>query len=88
MTILDFLHGALTAMCVIAGVFFLRYWRISKDTFFIWFACAFWTFALNWLLRAVDPAAPEHMLYIYGIRLAGFLQILVAILLKNRAQSR
>ena len=59
MSALVFLHGALTAMCLIAGVFFLRYWRISKDTFFIWFACAFWTFALNWLLRAVAPGAPS-----------------------------
>jgi len=27
------------------------------------------------------------MLYIYGIRLAGFLQILVAILMKNRTRA-
>jgi hypothetical protein len=85
MSWLDFLYGALTAMSVLAGVFFLRYWRIGKDTFFIWFATAFWTFAVNWFLLAEDHGVAEHSPYIFGVRLVGFLQILAAILLKNRA---
>lgn len=86
MTWLGYLYGALTAMCVLAGVFFLQYWRVGKDTFFIWFATAFWTFAINWFLLAEDRAVAEHSHYIYAFRLAGFLQIIAAILLKNRAR--
>jgi hypothetical protein len=29
---------ALIAMCVLAALFFLRYWRVTKDRFFIWLA--------------------------------------------------
>lgn len=83
-----YLHGALTTMSLIAGVFFLRYWRITKDAFFIWFATAFWTFALNWFLLAEDQGVAEHSHYIFGVRLVGFLQIIVAILVKNRAGAR
>jgi hypothetical protein len=84
MTWLAFLYGALTAMSALAGLFFLRYWRLSKDSFFIWFACAFGTFAVNWFLLAKDRGVAEHSPYIFGVRLAGFLQIIAAILLKNR----
>ncbi|CAN5227379.1 hypothetical protein BH11MYX1_BH11MYX1_08370 [soil metagenome] len=68
---------------VLAGVFFLRYWRLGKDTFFLWFAAGFLTFAISWFLLA-SAGAFEHSHYIYVVRLLGFLQIIAAILLKNR----
>lgn len=68
---------------LIAGLVFLRYWRLTRDTFFVWFACAFWTFAINWALLACDSA--EHTPHIYAVRLLGFMQIIAAILLKNRS---
>jgi Family of unknown function (DUF5985) len=76
-------YGALVVMSALAGVFFVRYWRLSGDRFFLWFAGAFMTFGINWALLVYD-AASEHTSYIYAIRLLGFLQILTAILLKNR----
>lgn len=39
-------YRALIVTCILAGLFFLRYWRLSGDGFFVWFACAFWTFAV------------------------------------------
>jgi hypothetical protein len=87
MSWLGTLYGALGAMSVLAGVFFLRYWRLGKDTFFIWFACAFGTFALNYFMLAADRGAGEYSAYIYGVRLAGFLQIVAAIVLKNRGRA-
>jgi hypothetical protein len=83
-SLLIYTYGILTALCVVAGLVFLRYWRQSRDSFFIWFACAFWTFAVNWGLLAHDGGASEHSQYIYAVRLVGFLQIIAAILLKNR----
>jgi hypothetical protein len=79
--------GALVAMSALAALFFLRYWRTSRDQLFLWFAGAFATFGVSWALLAYDTGASEHSLYIYVIRMLGFLQILVAILLKNRRQS-
>ncbi len=84
--LLEPMYGALSVMCLLAGLFFLRYWRLSGDRFFIWFACAFWTFAVNWALL-VDTST-EHSPYIYAVRLAGFVQIIIAITLKNRGAAR
>jgi len=82
---LSAMHGGLTVMCLVAALFFVRYWRLTKDTFFVWFACAFTTFAFNWALRATSYAELEHSTYVYGLRLLGFALILTAILIKNRS---
>jgi hypothetical protein len=79
--------GALIAMSVVAAVFFLRYWRATRDGFFLWFAGAFATLGISWALLTYDTAASEHTFYIYAIRMLGFAQILAAILLKNRKPS-
>ena len=79
--------GALVAMSTVAAVFFLRYWRTTRDRFFLWFAGAFATLGISWALLAYDAAASEHTFYIYAIRMLGFAQILAAILLKNRRRS-
>ena len=76
-------YGALVVMSALAGVFFGRYWWLSRDRFFLWFAGAFLTFGINWALLVYDHAS-EYTFYIYAIRLLGFLQILTAIVLKNR----
>jgi hypothetical protein len=80
------MFGALIAMSVLAVAFFLRYWRTSQDRLFLWFAAAFATLGVSWGLLACDTGASEHSSYIYAIRMLGFLQILAAILLKNRRQ--
>lgn len=68
-------------------MFFLRDWRLTRDSFFIWFATAFCTFALNWVVLALDVQTSMHTPLAFAIRLVGFLQILAAILLKNRRSS-
>jgi len=78
-------YGALIIMCALASLFFLRYWRMTRDRFFIWFASTFATFGVSWALLVYDDHASEHTSYVYAIRLAGFLEILAAIFLKNRS---
>lgn len=79
--------GALVVMCVLSSLFFVRYWWLNRDRFFLWFAGAFLTFGASWALLAYAPGGSEHAPYIYAVRLLGFLQILVAIVLKNRRRS-
>jgi Family of unknown function (DUF5985) len=81
-------YGALIVMCVLVGLFFLRYWWLSRDRFFIWFAGAFVTFGVSWALLLYESNSSEHTSYIYAIRMLGFLQILAAILLKNRRRPK
>ena len=81
---LSSLHGALTLACLLVGVMFLKFWRLSRDRFFLWFVAAFWAFALGWSLRAFGASSADHAYYVYLPRLAGFLLIAVAIFDKNR----
>ncbi|MGE0397759.1 MAG: DUF5985 family protein [Kofleriaceae bacterium] len=74
--------GALTLSCVIAGVYFLRYWSTTRDRFFLWFAAAFVTFAVNWVLIGFGVGG-EHTHFVFVVRLAGFLMIIAAIVGKN-----
>ena len=44
---IDFLSGAVTLAYVLAGVYFLKFWKKTHDRLFAHFAIAFWLFALN-----------------------------------------
>ncbi len=80
----SFLWGALTVETAVTALFFLRYWRVSKDRFFGYFALAFAFMTLNWIaVSSIDPKL-EGTHYAYVLRLAAFVLIIVAILDKNR----
>ena len=83
-----FLLGALVMGCFAAGLFFLRFWRKTRDRLFSVFAVAFWLMGLNWLLLAFTSPDAEFRPALYLIRLLAFVLILYAILEKNRAGRR
>ncbi len=81
----EFLTGIAAALCLVAGLFFLRFWRKTQDRLFAIFALAFWLMGANWLaLSFTDPQA-EFRPALYLIRLLAFVLIIYAILEKNRA---
>jgi hypothetical protein len=83
----SFLWGALTVETTVAALFFVRFWRVSGDRFFGYFAVAFGFMALNWIaVSAIDPRL-EATHYAYFLRLAAFVLIIAGILDKNRAAS-
>lgn len=84
MTVLMFMWGAIAMACFAIGLVFLRYWKVSRDRFFLWFAAAFWTFMIGWVLRFAVPQVTDHTHFLYLPRLLGFVLILIAIVLKNR----
>ena len=88
MTLLDFLSGAITMGFVVCGLFFLRFWLRMKDSLFLWFAIAFWLLALGQALLALTGIPVEERSWLYLIRLAAFLLIIVAILRKNIGAKR
>ncbi len=85
--VLPAMHGALAALSIVASLFFGRFWWLTRDRFFIWFAAAFGIFAANWVMLAIDDNVPHHAPF-FLVRLAGFVTILVAIVLKNRPPIR
>jgi hypothetical protein len=85
---IEFLSGALTFAYIIAGVFFLRFWRKTGDLLFLSFCVAFWLFALNQLIVSALGAADERTGFAYLLRVLGFTVILIAIVGKNLAPRR
>lgn len=79
-----FLFGACTLASLMAGLFFLRFWRDTRDRFFLYFAVAFWLGGVAWAMLGLTTISTEAEPYIYLIRLLSFLIILAAIVDKNR----
>lgn len=82
--IVVFLQGVSAAAAWAAGLFFLRFWRDSRDTLFALFGAAFWLLALSWTLLALISPTEESRPYIYTLRLVAFLLIIAATVEKNR----
>jgi hypothetical protein len=79
-----FLQGVSAAGAWAAGLFFLRFWRESRDALFACFGAAFWLLALSWTLIALIDPIEEARPYAYGLRLVAFLLIIAAAVQKNR----
>lgn len=75
--------GALILGYLAAGLFFLRFWRRTRDALFVWFAVAFWLMAVNQLALAFLDVPRDEMHWIYLIRISAFVLILWAIVWKN-----
>lgn len=81
----ELLSGAMVAMYLLTGLFFLRFWRRTRDALFAYFAVAFWILGAQHLALALTDETFEHQDWFYSARLVAFLLILVAIWNKNRA---
>jgi hypothetical protein len=80
------LIGAIAMASLVAGLFFLRFWRDTRDNFFRFFAASFFLEAANRTALGLSPDPNEAHPLFYLIRLLSFLLILVAIVQKNRAK--
>jgi hypothetical protein len=81
----NFLLGLVVMACAAAGLFFIRFWRKTHDRLFAIFALAFWCLGANWLALAFINR-DEVRTWLYVIRLAAFVLILIGIADKNRAR--
>lgn len=88
MTVFDYLSGAITLGFVVAALFFLRFWRRTDDGLFLAFAIAFALLGIGQAVQALANIPEEERSYIFLIRLAAFVLILLAVLRKNRAGTR
>lgn len=81
---MDLVDGATAASCVAIGLFFLRFWRVSRDRLFLAFAVGFWVFAVNRVVLASLDRDHEARTAVYSLRAAAFLVIIAAIVDRNR----
>jgi hypothetical protein len=84
MTAIAFLQAVNATAALIAGLFFMRFWRDSRDSLFAFFGAAFWLLALSWALLAFVGPTDESRPYIYAIRLVAFGLLIVGMVNKNR----
>ena len=87
MTLYDFLSGAVAFGFLVCGLFFLRYWRRTRDQLFLAVALAFALLGAGQAILALGNIPTEERGSIYLLRLAAFALILIAILRKNRASA-
>jgi hypothetical protein len=78
------LIGAIAALSFVIGSFFMRFWRVTGDRFFLLFGLSFWIEAGNRVLLGVLAAWREDMPAYFLVRLVAYGLILYAIIDKNR----
>ena len=83
-----FISGLLTMGYLVVALFFARFWRQTGDRLLGMFALAFLVFACQRGALAFTVMAGEDAIWPYGLRLAGFCLILIAIVDKNLRPSK
>ena len=84
----DFISGMLTMGYLVAGIFFLRFWRDTRDRLFAMFGAAFFILALQRAGLAFLNDVPESATLWYFIRLLAFVIIIIASIDKSRSRKR
>jgi hypothetical protein len=80
-----FLLGMLTAFSASISLFFLKFFRESRDRLYLFFSAAFGVLTFDWLARALLSPRHESQHYLFLIRLLAFLLIIAGIAAKNRS---
>ena len=84
----DLISGALVMGYLVASIFFLKFYRSTKDRLFAFFAAAFGILSCQRIALALTTKTVEDTVLIYVIRLIAFLIILFAIIDKNMQAKR
>jgi hypothetical protein len=85
MTLYDFLSGVVALGFAACALFFLRFWRRTREELFLAFAVAFLLLGAGQTILALASIPTEERGSIYLLRLIAFLLILLAIYRKNRS---
>ena len=79
----EMLMGGIAAGSFIAGLFFFRFWRNTRDKFFLYFALSFWIEAVNRVAIGLSTGSELAPVF-YGVRVIASGLIVLAILQQNR----
>ena len=79
--------GALAMGFAVAGLFFVRFWRDTRDRLFAFFALTFFILAVNRVGTAFIVEQAERGDHLYWVRFFAFALILLAVVDKNRSRT-
>lgn len=78
------LAGTNCLSLLVISLFFLKFWRQTRDRLFLYFTGAFLFLMIERVVRSFMSVESDWAPYVYSIRLAAFVLILIAIVDKNR----
>lgn len=81
--VVGYMAGAISAGFLTISLFFLKFWRRTKDGLFLSFSAAFVLLALGQAAPVLGHVPDENLSRVYLLRLAAFLLIIWAVLRKN-----
>jgi amino acid transporter len=84
----EFVSGALVMAYVVAALFFLRFWRDTREPLFKFFTAAFLIFAVQRTALTLLEQRELLALAAYGLRIVGFLLIAAGVVAANLAHRR
>jgi len=79
-----FLSGAVSMGFFVISLFFVQFWKETRDRLFLFFAAAFLLLLVERVVRAAFDIDSEWAPAIYLLRLVAFVLIIIAIIDKNR----
>jgi len=79
----DVLSGANVALCLVAAILFVRFYRKTSDRLFLFFAAAFGILCLNGIIFQLIDRDDESRTFLYAVRSVAFGLIIYAIVDKN-----
>ena len=82
-TLTTFLLGAVSLGCLVVALFFLRFWRTTRDPFFVYFALSFALEAASRAALAFLPVSEQNPVF-YVLRVIAYGLIIIALWQKNR----
>ncbi len=85
---IQFAWGVLAALSLVAALFFVRFWRVTRERLFAVLATAFGVFAIHWSWLALGSLSEETSHYVYALRFIAFTLIMLGVLDKNRSTKR
>jgi len=81
------LSGAIAVASLVAALFFLRFWRNTRDRFFLYFALSFALEGLNRIAMGLLVQLTEDNPLFYSVRVVAYGLIVAAIWRKNRERA-
>lgn len=86
--LINFLMGIYTANCAAVSLFFLVFWRRSRERLFVYFSLCFMLLAVERVVLLASDTTDELRYSIYLIRFVGFMLLIYGIIEKNLRRGR
>lgn len=83
-----FMWGVLATGCLMVAIFFVHYWRSSRERLFVYFSAAFGLMTVQWVASALSGTDEEHHAYLLILRILAFICIIAGIVDRNRRDRR